>query len=126
MRLVIVGMISGVVTGLGMGGGSILILLLTMYFNVEQHVAQTMNLFFFIPTSITAIYVYFKNKNVETVVGKKLLWTMILGASGGAMLAQQVNTIRLKKYFGCFILVIACIDVVCSIHKNMKKRRESH
>ena len=55
MKLILIGIISGIVTGLGMGGGSILILFLTMFMNVSQHTAQAANLIFFIPTSISAI-----------------------------------------------------------------------
>ena len=59
MKLILIGIISGIVTGMGMGGGSILILILTAFMGVNQHTAQATNLIFFIPTSISAIYVYF-------------------------------------------------------------------
>ena len=36
----VIGIIAGVVGGLGMGGGTILILLLTIFMSVEQNVAQ--------------------------------------------------------------------------------------
>ena len=40
MKLILIGIISGIVTGLGMGGGSILILFLTMFMDITQHTAQ--------------------------------------------------------------------------------------
>ena len=49
---ILIGMISGIVSGTGMGGGTILIFLLTFMMGIEQHVAQATNLIFFIPTSI--------------------------------------------------------------------------
>ena len=52
---ILIGMISGIVSGTGMGGGTILIFLLTFMMGIEQHVAQATNLIFFIPTSIVAI-----------------------------------------------------------------------
>ena len=55
MKLILIGIISGIVTGMGMGGGSILILILTAFMSVNQHTAQATNLIFFIPTSISAI-----------------------------------------------------------------------
>ena len=45
----IIGLISGIVSGTGMGGGTILIFLLSFLLGVEQHVAQATNLIFFIP-----------------------------------------------------------------------------
>ena len=63
MREVLIGVVSGIVSGTGMGGGTILIFLLSFLSGVEQHVAQATNLIFFVPTSIVAIWVNIKNKN---------------------------------------------------------------
>ena len=60
---ILIGMISGIVSGTGMGGGTILIFLLTFMMGIEQHVSQATNLIFFIPTSIVAIIINIKNKN---------------------------------------------------------------
>ena len=46
----IIGIIAGTVSGTGMGGGTVLILLLTTINGLEQHMAQAINLIFFIPT----------------------------------------------------------------------------
>ena len=61
MAKILIGVISGIVSGTGMGGGTILIFLLTFMMGMEQHMAQATNLIFFIPTSIVAIIVNFKN-----------------------------------------------------------------
>ena len=45
---VLIGIISGIVSGTGMGGGTILIFLLTFFMGIEQHIAQATNLIFFI------------------------------------------------------------------------------
>ena len=65
MLPIIFGIIAGIVTGLGMGGGTILILLLSLFMGVEQHVAQATNLVFFIPTSIVAIITNIKQKYID-------------------------------------------------------------
>lgn len=45
---IVIGVISGIVSGTGMGGGTILIFLLTCFFcGIEQHIAQATNLFFY-------------------------------------------------------------------------------
>lgn len=59
---ILIGMISGIVSGTGMGGGTILIFLLTFMMGIEQHVSQATNLIFFIPTSIVAIIINIKIK----------------------------------------------------------------
>ena len=55
MGEILIGIVSGIVSGAGMGGGTILIFLLSFVMGVEQHIAQATNLIFFIPTSIVAI-----------------------------------------------------------------------
>ena len=70
MAEILMGLVSGIVSGTGMGGGTILIFLLTFIMGIEQHIAQATNLIFFIPTSIVAIIVNLKNKNNE--IGKNL------------------------------------------------------
>ena len=62
---ILIGIVSGIITGTGMGGGTILIALLTLIRGLDQHVAQATNLVFFVPTSIVAIIMNIKNKNVE-------------------------------------------------------------
>ena len=63
MLAILFGFIAGMVTGLGMGGGTILILLLSVFMGLEQHIAQATNLIFFIPTSLSAIFINLKQKN---------------------------------------------------------------
>ena len=62
---ILIGIASGIVSGTGMGGGTILIFLLTFLCGIDQHVAQAANLIFFIPTSIVATIVNLKNKNID-------------------------------------------------------------
>lgn len=122
MELIITGIISGFVTSLGMGGGSILILILTSFLNVEQQTAQAANLIFFIPTAIVAIIIHFKNKNVDKKIGKKLVFPCVIGAGVGAYITKFCNAKSLRKYFGIFLLVIGILELITTI-KNMKKRK---
>ena len=67
MKEILFGLISGIVAALGMGGGTILILLLGIFTNLKQHLIQGTNLIFFIPTSIVAIYMNIKNKRYYVI-----------------------------------------------------------
>ncbi len=122
MELIITGIISGFVTSLGMGGGSILILILTSFLSVEQQTAQAANLIFFIPTAIVAIIIHFKNKNVDKIIAKKLMLPSIIGAGVGAYLTKLIDSKSLKKYFGIFLLVIGILEMIITI-KNIIKRK---
>lgn len=124
MKIILIGILSGIVTGLGMGGGSILILILTTFLNTEQHTAQAANLIFFIPTAITAIIVHFKNKNVDKQVGKKLLYSSMVGSAVGAYLTSFVKAQNLRKYFGIFLLVVGILEIIDTIKKIYKSKGE--
>ena len=102
MKEIIIGLVSGIVSGTGMGGGTILIFLLTYISGLEQHIAQATNLIFFIPTSIVAIIVNIKNKNIRFRVATMISVFGILGAIIGANLSIHTNVYKLKNYLEFF------------------------
>ena len=118
-----IGVISGIISGLGMGGGTILILLLVFFINFDQHVAQATNLIFFIPTAIIACIVNFKQKVIDYKIGIKLIIFGIIGAVIGANLSFKINSQNLKKYFGIFLLVIESYEIITIVYEYIKKRK---
>ncbi len=64
MFLVIVGFLSGIIGGMGMGGGTILIPALVLFANINPKLAQSINLISSIPMTIFALIIHIKNKNV--------------------------------------------------------------
>ena len=117
---VFAGLISGIVSGMGMGGGTILIFLLTFVFGIGQHIAQATNLIFFVPTSLLAIIVNIKNKNIDLKLAITISVFGILGAIIGANLSINTNVSTLKKYFGIFLLIIAIHEIYTIFKKNKK------
>lgn len=122
---VFIGFISGVVSGTGMGGGTILIFLLSYVMQIEQHVAQATNLVFFIPTSIVAIIVNLKNKNIDLKLGMIISIFGILGAIIGANISIHIDVLILKRSFGIFLAIIA-IHEIYSIVKQYKKSKNEN
>jgi len=124
MRELLIGIFAGTASGTGMGGGTILISLLTFMCGIEQHIAQAINLIFFIPTSITAIIVNIKNKNINLKTAIIISIFGILGAIIGANLSINTNVGKLKKLFGVFLLIIATYQIynLFRMNKNEKNR----
>lgn len=104
---IFIGTISGIVSGLGMGGGTILILFLSLFLDIEQHIAQATNVIFFVPTAITAILVNLKQKNINLKIGLPICLWGVIGAFVGAIISMQMNMKTLRKFFGLFIILIA-------------------
>ena len=123
MKEIIIGLVSGIVSGTGMGGGTILIFLLTFVSGLEQHIAQATNLIFFIPTSIVAIIVNIKNKNIDLKLATIITIFGILGAIIGANLSIHTDVKTLRKYFGIFLAIIAIHEIYTIIKENKKTKK---
>ena len=108
---ILTGFISGIVSGTGMGGGTILILCLSIFLGINQKIAQATNLIFFIPTSIAAIYINIKEKKINLIVAKVIIFWGIIGAVLGAVIAQKIELNLLRKLFGVFLAIIAIHEI---------------
>lgn len=120
MLEVLTGIISGMVSGTGMGGGTILILILSVFIGIEQHIAQATNLVFFVPTSITAIITTIKDKLIDWKIGIPVAISGVFGAIIGAKISVKMDVNHLKKYFGYFLILITIYEIY-SLIKSYKK-----
>lgn len=125
---IIFGILAGTISSLGMGGGTILILLLSVFLGIEQHVAQATNLIFFVPTSITAIIMNIKNKKINWKVSKDIIIYGVIGAILGSYISNYLPNEKLKKIFGTFLLFIAFFqiyEIYSSYSKNKKANNKN-
>lgn len=118
MVTVIIGFASGILSGMGVGGGMILIPALSLLEGVEQHLAQSINLFYFIPTSAAALAVHTKNKNVDYKCALKIVAGGILPAIIGAYSAVNVPSELLKRIFAVFICVFGVREIVLGMKNS--------
>lgn len=106
----LLGFISGIPAGMGMGGGTVTIPLLTLVGGVEQKIAQCANLFSFLPMSVGALKMHAENKLLKT---EGVLWVIlpallfsVLGATAAAILPSAV----LGKGFGAFLVGLSLVS----------------
>ena len=124
IEIIIAGFLAGIISGMGIGGGTLLIPALLFFTNLTQQQAQGVNLLFFLPTAIIALYTHIKNKNVEKETAKPLIWTGLLGALCGSLLAVFLEPQLLRKIFAGFLFVMGLSEV---FHKKThKKKEEAH
>lgn len=102
-----IGFVSGLLGGMGMGGGTIMIPALTIFAGVEQHVAQAANLIAFLPMAAVSLSVHKKGGLVR---GGELgfiivpaLAASVLGGVAASFLPGEI----LKKFFGVFLIILA-------------------
>ena len=65
MLPLLIGFLSGIIGGMGVGGGMLLIPAAKIFMGLSQQSAQALNLYCFIPSSVCAIFVHLKNKQIE-------------------------------------------------------------
>lgn len=100
------GIVSGVIAGMGMGGGTLLIPILTILLSVEQRVAQGINLIVFVPMSVIALFIHCKNKLVNFKIGVPIICSGVIASICGAFLATKISNHLLQKIFGGFLLLV--------------------
>ena len=115
------GVISGAISGMGMGGGTILITILVCFLGIDQKVAQAVNLVFFIPTSIVATIVNIKNKEIDWKLAIPISILGAIGAFIGAYIATKIQVGNLRKLFAIFLIVIAIFEAYSWYKKYVKK-----
>lgn len=110
MLYFIIGIMAGICTGLGLGGGSILILFLTLFLDIEQHIAQATNLIFFTASAIVSILYNLKNKTINFKNSMFIIFFGVIGASIGALISRNLNVLILKKFFAVFLLIVGIYE----------------
>lgn len=103
---ILVGIVVGVLSGFGIGGGTILMVWLTAIAAVEQRTAQGINLLYYIPTALAAAFFHAKHK---FIVWKAVLPAAICGcitAGLAAYVGTHMDVGLLRKLFGGFLLLV--------------------
>ncbi len=100
------GILSGILGAMGMGGGGVLIICLTLFMNVAQQTAQGINLIFFIPTAIIAVLIYTKKHLIKWKIAIPFALLGILGTIAGSMISQNLDGSVLSKLFGGLLLIM--------------------
>ena len=126
MLEIVTGTISGIISGMGMGGGTILIVLLVYALGINQHVAQASNLIFFIPTAIISVIINIKQKLLDLKTGIIVGVSGILGAIIGALISKNINDNLLKKIFGIFLAIIVIHEIYSYIKLYIKQKNSNN
>lgn len=119
--LVVVGILSGVLGGMGMGGGTLLIPLLTIFFNFNQRVAQGVNLVAFSIMALIIIFIHIKNGLIDKKLALRFGLVALVFSCLGAFVANIISVKWLKVLFGVLLICVAIFETICEIKKIVKK-----
>ena len=105
MKTFIISVIIATLSGMGVGGGGLLVIYLTLFEGVEQIIAQGANLCFFIIAAIASTVYNLKKKKIVLKITFILSLFGVLGALGGAHIAGIIDPSILRKTFGTMLVL---------------------
>ena len=104
MVKLLVGAVLGFLSGLGVGGGSLLLLWLTLVMGVDQPTARVMNLLFFLPCALVVTAFRWKQSKPNWQLTIPAIAAGLLGALAGNYLGPILDKELLKKALGILFL----------------------
>ncbi len=114
----LIGAVTGIISGFGVGGGTLLVLYLALFEKASQISAQGINLVYFIPCALLALISHIKNGQVER---QAWLISGIFGtasALAAAYVATKLDTTLLARIFGGFLVLAGGFEIISAIRKK--------
>ena len=99
------GLGAGIISAWGVGGGTLLLLVMTLFLGVEQRAAQGINLLFFLPTALSALICHARQGYLDKPTLKAAIPFAVPAALLGAWIATAVDVELLRKPFGIYLLL---------------------
>lgn len=116
---VLCGLATGILSAWGIGGGTLLLLLMALFFGVDQRTAQGINLLYFLPTAGISLFAHRKNGYLDRAVLRFAAPLGTLSALAAAYLATTIDMDVLRRPFGLFLLY-AGISLLLETRKKEK------
>ena len=114
--------LSGILAGMGMGGGTLLIPILTLIMDVDQQIAQATNLLVFVPCAIIVCIIYWKSKLIDF----KNSWLISVIASMisivAVLVAVKLQNRTLSVIFGVFLILLGVVQFILTIVKDVNSK----
>ena len=99
------GLGASVISAWGVGGGTLLLLVMTLFLDVDQRTAQGINLLFFLPTALSALLCHARGGYLDKPTLKSAVPWAVAAALAGAWIATNLDVEVLRKPFGIYLLL---------------------
>ena len=106
----IIGAATGVLSGFGVGGGTLLLVYMTAFAGVEQRLAQGINLLYFLPAGLMALPAHVKNGYIEKPALLPAIEAGLACAALAAWAAPAIDVALLKKCCGGFLIMVGTAE----------------
>ena len=107
----IIGLFTGIAASMGLGGGFILIIYLTVFIGVENLTARAANLVFFLPIALFSVILHSKNKLIEWKIILPLIISGIIGSALGTLFGLVINPRIIEIAFGAVLVIVGAKEL---------------
>lgn len=121
---ILAALFSGAVGAMGLGGGGVLVLYLTLSLGMEQLQAQGINLIFFLPCAVISIAIQLKRKMIDLPTAGWMALGGAIGVLGGMWLTKILNGALLSKIFAVFLIVVGLMELFGKA-KNLDRNKQN-
>lgn len=111
MAAVLAGAVCGILSGFGIGGGSLLMVWMTAVLQLEQRTAQAINLLFFLPAAAFSLIFHVKGRQIEWKATIPAALAGLGTAALSAWIATMIDAGILRKIFGVFLLFVGASEI---------------
>lgn len=119
------GLFSGILGAMGLGGGAVLVIYLSLFTKTPQLKAQGINLLFFIPIAILAVIIYSIKKQIKCKLVLKFAFWGVLGSVAGQWLTSFLGGKLTAKAFGLLLIFMGIGEIFGKKIKGLKAREKS-
>ena len=106
-----VGAATGVLSGFGVGGGTLLLVYMTAFAGLDQHLAQGINLLYFLPAGLMALPAHVRNGYIEKGALLPAIGAGLACAALAAWMATSMDVGLLRKCFGAFLVAVGTMEL---------------
>ncbi len=125
MMEAIVGLVTGAVASMGLGGGFVLMIWLTSFAGLDQRTAQGVNLLFFLPIALLSLVFHIKGGLIDKKLVKQYLLGGVVGAVAGTVACNIVPNELLRTLFSLFLIAFGLRELLAS-PENKEHPENSH
>lgn len=121
ISIILASFLSGALGSMGFGGGTVLIMYLTLLAGMEQKQAQGINLIFFLPCAFLSVLFYSKKGiiNIKNIF-PYILWGAV-GTFIGYLLLDKIPSHLLSKLFGALLILMGIKDLLIAFKKSSNR-----
>ncbi len=113
LKVLLVGLIAGIVNGLfGAGGGTIIVPALVFIFGLSQHKSHATAISIILPFALMSSLIYYKNDFFDLAVTLKVILGGMVGSYFGSRALTRFSASYLRKIFGAFMIIAAIRMVI--------------